>query len=481
MLKNSCMLLFKYILCRSRRLPGGSFQFTRQRVTMACPVEPPKEVRGMTVWNKEAFSTSSSFPCLRIKVESINSLKSALDKYTARIINFKNLQDDLDGRKIVILNPLLVKSFGDLSDIHETLQQNHVEKKDYLDKMFELNSDNWKPAEKLKYILPENEEGVTAHSRVGHIIHLNLKDHMLPYKHVIGQVMLETKNIRTVVTKTSNIDNTFRNFELEVLAGEKDFQVDVKENGVGFSFDFSKVYWNPRLSTEHERIVKSLKHKSILFDACAGVGPFSIPAAKTCRVFANDLNPESYRWLKYNAEKNKIRTDRISCFNLDARDFIRQVFVSTLKLVVKSPKGAEVEGEEWFPYGLDSDLHITMNLPALAITFIDVFQGLLSEHPDLDIVNLPLPTIHVYTFSKAEDTVKDVRMRLDEHLGTSLDDKDIVEIAFVRNVAPNKDMMRATFKMPRHILFHKVAKRKLEDSEENSEKDDQENCKKSKD
>jgi len=140
-----------------------------------------------------------------------------------------------------------------------------------------------------------------------------------------------------------------------------------------------------------------------------------------------------------------------------------------------------VEGEEWFPYGLDSDLHITMNLPALAITFIDVFQGLLSEHPDLDIVNLPLPTIHVYTFSKAEDTVKDVRMRLDEHLGTSLDDKDIVEIAFVRNVAPNKDMMRATFKMPRHILFHKVTKRKLEDSEENSEKDDQENCKKSKD
>lgn len=39
----------------------------------------------------------------------------------------------------------------------------------------------------------------------------------------------------------------------------------------------------------------------------AGVGPFALPAAKQgCVVFANDLNPESYQWLKNNIERNHV-------------------------------------------------------------------------------------------------------------------------------------------------------------------------------
>ena len=39
----------------------------------------------------------------------------------------------------------------------------------------------------------------------------------------------------------------------------------------------------------------------------SGVGPFSIPAGRKCRVFANDLNPESFKWLQQNAKRNKIK------------------------------------------------------------------------------------------------------------------------------------------------------------------------------
>lgn len=39
---------------------------------------------------------------------------------------------------------------------------------------------------------------------------------------------------------------------------------------------------------------------------CAGVGPFAVPLAlKGCQVYANDLNPRSYHFLKVNAQKNK--------------------------------------------------------------------------------------------------------------------------------------------------------------------------------
>lgn len=45
----------------------------------------------------------------------------------------------------------------------------------------------------------------------------------------------------------------------------------------------------------------------VIADVFAGVGPFALPAAKRgCGVLANDLNPESYKWLSRNVESNKV-------------------------------------------------------------------------------------------------------------------------------------------------------------------------------
>ena len=105
----------------------------------------------------------------------------------------------------------------------------------------------------------ENIDNVSGYSFIGHVCHLNLKQEADPYKKVIGQILLQLPNVKTVVNKTNVIDNTYRNFAMEILAGPEDFNVMVKENYVKFQFDFSKVYWNPRLSTEHGRIVELLK------------------------------------------------------------------------------------------------------------------------------------------------------------------------------------------------------------------------------
>ena len=87
---------------------------------------------------------------------------------------------------------------------------------------------------------------------------------------------------------------------MELLAGEADYEGTVKESGCVFRFDFSSVYWNPRLGTEHDRVIRMVSPSSILFDACAGVGPFSVPCGKICKVLSNDLNPDSYKWLGEN-------------------------------------------------------------------------------------------------------------------------------------------------------------------------------------
>ncbi|GAA5799734.1 tRNA(m(1)G37)methyltransferase [Helicostylum pulchrum] len=80
-----------------------------------------------------------------------------------------------------------------------------------------------------------------------------------------------------------------------------------KESGCKFKFDFSKVYWNSRLHTEHDRLVQLFKKNEYVCDVFAGVGPFALPAAKKgAIVYANDLNPSSHEWMKENIKANKV-------------------------------------------------------------------------------------------------------------------------------------------------------------------------------
>lgn len=50
------------------------------------------------------------------------------------------------------------------------------------------------------------------------------------------------KNFRTVVNKLNAIENEFRFFEMELLAGDPNYMTTVLEKGVKYHFDFSKVY-----------------------------------------------------------------------------------------------------------------------------------------------------------------------------------------------------------------------------------------------
>ena len=52
-------------------------------------------------------------------------------------------------------------------------------------------------------------------------------------------------------------------------------------------------------------------YRDVLFqligDMFCGIGPFAIPAARRgCTVYANDLNPDSYKYLVENARLNKV-------------------------------------------------------------------------------------------------------------------------------------------------------------------------------
>ncbi|XP_059670146.1 tRNA (guanine(37)-N1)-methyltransferase 2-like [Cornus florida] len=189
----------------------------------------------------------------------------------------------------------------------------------------------WGADHVLKQILPSGVEVPSSFETITffycHIAHLNITDELLPYKDVIAKVIYDKNHprIKTVFNKVGNITNEFCVPKFEILAGKDDMITEVKQYRATFKLDYSLVYWNSRLEHEHRRLVSQFRAGETICDMFAGIGPFTISAAqKGCLVYANDLNPDSVRFLKINAEINNVN-DRVCAYNMDARKFISQL------------------------------------------------------------------------------------------------------------------------------------------------------------
>ncbi|XP_077394691.1 tRNA (guanine(37)-N(1))-methyltransferase [Festucalex cinctus] len=396
----------------------------------------PPEVRGMTCLDKDAFAQTITVPALRVPTRFINKLMKSLKKSTIQRPGLPRVvqdQEESPDFRLVLLDPHIVSSSGSFSEAEAEALRSFDVSEELQHYELRLTYDNLKSEEVLEAVLPLGQDVTSSFSRVGHIAHMNLRDHQLPYRNLIGKVIMDKNpGVTCVVNKTNNIDSTYRNFKMEVLAGEENMVAKVKENGVTYEFDFSRVYWNPRLSTEHQRVVNLVKRGDTLFDVFAGVGPFAIPAARAgAAVFANDLNPESYRWLQHNSKVNKVE-GKVKTFNLDGREFVRGP--------LKRELPALFEGK--------GHVHVVMNLPALALEFLDAFRGLLQAEPPCEN---NLPTVHCYGFSKDDNPERDMVERASLALGFPLE--GCCSVHFVRNVAPNKDMLCISFTIPQEVLF----------------------------
>ncbi|KAJ4975832.1 hypothetical protein NE237_000938 [Protea cynaroides] len=291
--------------------------------------------------------------------------------------------------------------------------------------------DYWQMHEILEALLPNNMIVPAAFETVGCIAHLNLRDEHLPYKKLIAQVVLDKNKpkIQTVVNKVDAIQNEYRTMQLEVLSGNHSLVTTVVENGIRFNVDLATVYWNSRLATERQRLINFFTRKDVVCDVFSGVGPIAISAAKKVkRVYANDLNPSAVDYLERNCVLNKVERN-IEVFNMDGRRFINAIFASQKA---------------------ESITQVVMNLPNDATEYLDAFRGIFGGRPKEK--ETPLPIIHVYGFSKAQDPEFDFH----ERIKTALSEVAvIVEIHRVRLVAPGKWMLCASFSLPEGVAFSK--------------------------
>ncbi|KFK34855.1 hypothetical protein AALP_AA5G201900 [Arabis alpina] len=423
------------------------------------------------MFDESKFDVNLKLWALRIPRELCKSATRILIGYMLNMPRIKPITEDptCEKTRLVILSEA-VKSV-DLSDIPEEKlsQLKKLSEVEIVPHSVTLSYSYWSADHILKQILPDGVDIPSSFETIGHIAHLNLPDELLPFKDVIAKVIYDKNypRIKTIVNKVGSISNEFRVPKFEVLAGEDGMETEVKQYGARFKLDYSLVYWNSRLEHEHMRLSSLFKPGETVCDMFAGIGPFAIPAAqKGCFVYANDLNPDSVRYLKINAKFNKV--DELICVhNMDARKFISNLMAVSVS-DDKTKEAITSQGEN----GLGKDCksiegnankklkqtllpmakpwehidHVIMNLPASALLFLDAFSNVIQKK----YWKGSLPLIHCYCFIRASETTETIIAVAETALKFHIEDPVFHK---VRDVAPNKAMYCLSFRLPEACLI----------------------------
>ncbi|KAL1523518.1 hypothetical protein AB1Y20_018455 [Prymnesium parvum] len=418
------------------------------------PLTPAVALRGVSVLvDRSSFRSTLSFLGVSVETSRINTLRKSLGAYALQHRRIKGVQPDRrdSGRRVLLLNVteenlpaaarLAVRRAGG------ELQQVEVE----------LTYDDLTATQVLQKLLPSGVDVPAGFEMAGHLVHLNLQPEQLPYKALIGQVLLDKlrPRVQTVVNKLHEIDSPFRVLPFEVIAGERRFDVEVQHGAATMRFDYSRVYWNSKLHSEHERLVSSFARGALVWDLFAGVGPFAVLAARRgVHVLANDLNPDCTTALLHNAKLNRV-APRIAVYNLDAADFVQRALnsilgeppacsLSSVRLAYSCRSSDEAETLAVSASKMEArpPSHVIMNFPGDAIRFTAAFRRLKSEPARFRALQAPI--VHCYTFSRcstAQTQLDEANQLLLEHLGWVPE----VEIREVRSVAPGKAMLCYSF------------------------------------
>ena len=248
-------------------------------------------------------------------------------------------------------------------------------------------------------------------------------DELNNYKQSIAEAISSVnKNVRTVYEKKSQIKGKYRLRELAVLYGDDKSETIHKENECIFKLDVKNTYFSPRLVFERRRIVsKGIKEDEIIVDMFAGIGTFSIQIAKNynVKIYAFDINPNGFRYMKDNIEINKLK-GLILPNNMDVKELLEPENKLGQLLRNKASR-------------------IIMNLPENSIQYLDVACFLMKESGGI---------IHFYQFSEkpnpVEKSLKDLEKEL-KSLNWQIDSIDNSKI--VKHYSPKSELVVVDLKI----------------------------------
>jgi tRNA (guanine37-N1)-methyltransferase len=92
---------------------------------------------------------------------------------------------------LILFDPQLLAENADSKDqIRETIKNITGVDVTFAIKNFEIDYRNWDIKRCVDAILPDNLS-FTGHTQAGHIVHVNLREELLPYRFVLGEILLD--------------------------------------------------------------------------------------------------------------------------------------------------------------------------------------------------------------------------------------------------------------------------------------------------
>ncbi len=124
------------------------------------------------------------------------------------------------------------------------------------------------------------------------------------------QFLKKFSHIKTICIKTGKIKGKLRKPQIKIVVSKakKNKTLTIhKEAGILYKLDVRKIMFAKGNINERHRIVKLAKKNDIVIDMFAGIGYFSLPLAKKVKkIYAIEINPQSYKFLIENIRLNKI-------------------------------------------------------------------------------------------------------------------------------------------------------------------------------
>ena len=175
----------------------------------------------LALLDKNVFKKTLEVVGVRVEAKKIGSVIKKLHGHLLNLPRLRNVVPDPihpdpfknSSSKLILLNTD-VKDTETLQPLNEDivsfLKQESLA---FVRHAIELDYSYFAVDQVLSELLPKGIDVPSSFETVGHIAHLNLRDKQLPYKNVIGQVILDKNaQLRTVVNKTDNIETKFRTF-----------------------------------------------------------------------------------------------------------------------------------------------------------------------------------------------------------------------------------------------------------------------------
>ncbi|MFX0113545.1 MAG: class I SAM-dependent methyltransferase family protein, partial [Candidatus Hodarchaeota archaeon] len=246
----------------------------------------------------------------------------------------------------------------------------------------------------------------------GKVVIIQLHESLIPFSESIGGILIE-KGFASVYLRESNVEGPFRLRRLRLLQGVPVERVIHRENGVDIVINLRDTYFNPRLSTEHERITQVTSSHETVLDMFTGVGPFALQLAKhrSASVEAWDINPKAIACLQESISLNRINPNRIQTKIGDAKDLAEAINTPIFDRVL-------------------------MNLPTLSANYIQAALSVCKKGG----------TIHYYRFGETRTAGKDVIGEFNLISTRTEFETTHIQTHRVREIAPGKTHYCCEFK-----------------------------------